>query len=392
MNGRTYTFEDVERILASGDVGGRLSKDDLPTPALVLDLDAFEWNVHKMTGHARKSNRALRPHAKTHKCPEIARILVQAGAVGACAAKLSEAEVLASHGIGGLLVTAAVIGRHKIESAVRLAQRNRDIIFTVDDARNVRDLNDAAGTLDSKPQLRLNLAVDLLLCPRAGIPPGRPALELAKLIHSLPNSRFAGIQAYDPPASHTQGFDTRKKRSCETMGLAVETRRLIEREGLECSLVTGGSTGTYNIDSEIDGVTELQPGSFIFMDVQYSRIGGQDGSPVYRDFKNSLFVITTVIHKRKGNAIVDAGVKSFSTDSPLFPEAKGVAGIAYSWAGDEYGRLDLSGASSDLDVGDRVDFVVPHCDPSVNLYDRIYGIRGDSVETAWKITARGMSQ
>lgn len=391
MNRNTYTFEDVERILASGDVGGKLSKEDLPTPALVLDLDAFECNVRKMAEHARKSNRALRPHAKTHKCPEIARILIQAGAVGACAAKLSEAEILAAHGISGLLVTAAVVGRHKIERAVRLAGRNRDIIFTVDDARNVRDLNDAAGALGSKPPLKLNLAIDLLLFPRAGIAPGKPALELAKLIHSLPSTRFAGIQAYDGAASHVEGFDNRKKRSRETMGLAVETRYLVEREGLECPLVTGGSTGTYNIDSEIDGVTELQPGSFIFMDVEYSRIGGQDGH-AYRDFKNSLFVIATVIHKRKGVAIVDAGVKAFSTDCPLFPEAKNVAGIAYAWAGDEYGRLDLTNASSDLTVGDRVDFIVPHCDPSVNLYDRMYGIRGEAVEVVCKIAARGMSQ
>ncbi len=134
-----YSCEEVERILESGDPRGQLGKDDLPTPALVLDLDAFEWNVRKMTEHARKTRRALRPHAKTHKCPEIARILIQAGAVGACAAKLSEAEVLAAHGIGGLLVTATVIGQHKIERAVRLAEANTDIIFTVDDARNARE-------------------------------------------------------------------------------------------------------------------------------------------------------------------------------------------------------------------------------------------------------------
>jgi len=391
MNAKGYTSEEVERMLASGDIGGRLCKDDLPTPALVVDLDAFEWNVRKMTEHARKSHRRLRPHAKTHKCPEIARILVQAGAVGACAAKLSEAEVLAANGINGLLVTAAVIGRHKIERAVRLAERNRDIIFTVDDAQNARDLNDAARARGGKPALSLNLAIDLLLFPRAGVAPGKPAAELAKLIHSLPNTRFAGIQAYDGAASHVQGFEKRKARSRETMGVAVETRRLIEREGIECSLVTGGSTGTYNIDSDVEGMTEMQPGSFVFMDVEYSRIGAQDG-PVYRDFKNSLFVVTTVIHKRKGIAIVDAGVKAFSTDCPLVPEAKQGGGIVYAFAGDEYGRLDLSSASSEVNVGDRIDFIIPHCDPSVNLYDRIYGVRGDAVQLAWKIAGRGMSQ
>ncbi len=387
----TYKAEEVERILAAGDVRGRLSKDDLPTPALVLDLDAFEGNVRKMFEHARKSNRALRPHAKTHKCPDIARILIQQGAVGACAAKLSEAEILAAQGISGLLVTAAVIGRHKIERAVRLAEKNRDIIFTVDDARNIRDLNDAAGALGCTPPLKVNLAVDLLLFGRAGIQPGPPAVELAKLIHSLPHTRFAGIQAYDGGATHVAGFENRKQRSRQTMTLAVENRYEMERQGLQCPLLTGGSTGTYNIDSEIEGVTELQPGSFMFMDVQYSRIGGIHG-PAYHDFKHSLFVLGTVIHRRKGVAIVDAGVKSFSTDCPFVPEVKDLSGLCYTWAGDEYGCLELSDAAPELDVGDRLEFIVPHCDPSVNLYDRVYGFRGESVEVAWKIAARGMSQ
>jgi len=385
------TFEEVDRILASGDVRGKIGKADLPTPALVLDLDAFEWNVRKMVLHARESGRSLRPHAKTHKCPEIARALVQAGAAGACAAKLSEAEMLAAHGIRGLLVTAAVIGRHKIQRAVSLADKNREMIFTVDSEANARELNDAAAALGAKPPLILNLAVDLMLFSRAGIAPGQPAVELARSIDSLPHARFAGLQAYDGGASHVHGFEERTKRSRTMMGLAVETRRMLERAGLDCPLVTGGSTGTYNIDSEIEGVTELQPGSFIFMDAEYAGIGGQDG-PVYRDFRHSLFVIATVIHRREGVAIVDAGVKAFSTDCPLVPEAKGFPGIAYAWAGDEYGRLNLSHDSREPCVGERIEFIVPHCDPTVNLYDRIYGVRGEAVEVMWKIAGRGLSQ
>jgi D-serine deaminase-like pyridoxal phosphate-dependent protein len=391
MPRNSYTFEEVERILESGDIDGRLSKEDLPTPALVCDLDAFEWNIRKMVQHTKDCKRALRPHAKTHKCPDIANTLVRAGAVGACAAKLSEAEVLAANGVGGLLVTAPVIGRHKIARAVRLARNNRDIIFTVDDARNVREVNDAVSALHSDPPLVLNLAIDLLITPRTGVAPGKPALELVRLIDTLPCVRFVGIQAYDATASHTEGFDNRKRRSRETMGLAAETRFLLEREGLECPLVTGGSTGTYSIDSELEGVTEIQPGSFIFMDVEYCRIGGPEG-PAFNDFRNSLFVIATVIHRREGIAIVDAGVKSFSTDRPLFPEPRGLRGVQYAWAGDEYGRLDLSKSRADLKPGDRVEFIIPHCDPSVNLYDHIYGLRNDVVELAWKVAARGMSQ
>lgn len=384
---RGYGYTEVEKLLSRGDVKGRLTRDDLPTPALLLDLDAFAWNIARMAGYLKERKRGFRPHGKTHKCPEIAKALIAAGANGACAAKISEAEVFARNGVGGLLVTCEVIGRHKIERAGRLASRQSDTIFSVDDARNVRDLNDAAAAA----RVRLNLAVDLLIGRRTGVEPGEPALALAQLIDSLPHVRLAGIQAYDGTAAHVVGFEDRRKHSRESMARAVETRRLFEKHGLACPLLSCGSTGTYNIDSEIDGVTEIQPGSFIFMDVEYNRIGGRDG-PVYRDFKNSLSVLTTVISKRPGVAIVDGGFKAFSTDRPFTPEAKHIQGSTYSWAGDEHGALDLSQASADVKLGDRVEFIIPHCDPSVNLYDRIYCLRRDAVEAVWPIAARGMSQ
>lgn len=385
---RGYSYPEIEKMLARGDVKGKLTRDDLPTPALLLDLDGFEDNVARMTRYAKEHNRALRPHGKTHKCPEIARALIKAGAVGACAAKISEAEVFAANGVGGLLITTAVIGKHKIERAVRLATERRDTIFSVDNAQNVRDLNDAAG----RARIRFNLAVDLFVSGRTGIQPGEPALGLAQLIASLPHVKLAGIQAYSGGSSHVIGFEPRRKHSMERMAPAVETRRLFEKNGIPCPLLSGGSTGTYNIDSEIDGITELQPGSFVFMDVDYNRIGGQSG-PKYEDFRNSLSVLTTVVSKPTDQqAVVDGGLKAFSTDKPFMPEAKGIQGIDFAWGGDEHGRLNLAKASAAVNLGDRIEFIIPHCDPSVNLYDRIYCLRGDSVEAVWKIAARGMSQ
>ncbi|HVR69483.1 MAG TPA: DSD1 family PLP-dependent enzyme [Vicinamibacteria bacterium] len=372
------------------EAAGRLTRDEIPTPALLLDLTAFEANVARMAAHLKARGKAFRPHGKTHKCPAIAQALVRAGAVGSCVAKLSEAEVFADHGVGGLLVTTQVVGRRKVARAVALAAEHRETIFVVDDPRSVRDLNDAAGAFGAKPPLRVNLAVDLLY-GRTGIAPGEPALELARLIASLPHVRLAGLQAYDGGASHTVGFEERRGRSQASMAQAVETRRRFERDGLECPLLSGGSTGTYNIDSEVDGVTELQPGSFMFMDADYNRIGGREG-PVYRDFANALTVLTTVVSRRPDAAIVDGGYKAFSTDRPFTPEAKGIPGIAYAWAGDEHGRLDLTNAFAEVKLGDRIEFVVPHCDPTVNLYDRLYGLRGDRVEAVWPIAARGMSQ
>jgi 3-hydroxy-D-aspartate aldolase len=314
---------------------------------------------------------------------------VRAGAVGSCVAKLSEAEVFAAQGIKGLLVTTQVVGRRKIERACALASRAPDTIFVVDDERIAREMNDSAGALRGR-RVNVNLAVDVLY-GRTGISAGEPAVNLAKVIDSLPNVALAGIQAYDGGASHTLGFEPRRARSQASMGQAVETRRLMERAGLRCPMLSCGSTGTYNIDSEIDGVTELQPGSFMFMDIDYNRIGGEDGA-TYRDFRNALTVVTTVVSRRTDTAIVDGGFKAFSTDRPFTPELTGIEGVTYAWAGDEHGRLDLAKASADVKLGDRLEFIIPHCDPSVNLHDRIYGVRGERVETVWPIAARGMSQ
>ncbi len=387
---RSSTESEIAGITGPDGWERPATRDEIPTPALLLDLDAFEWNVARMAAHLKARGKAFRPHGKTHKCPEIGRALTRAGAIGHCAAKLSEAEVFAAHGLTGLLVTTQVVGRRKIERAAALAAKHPDTIFVADAAQAVRDLDAAAAAVKGKSPVVVNVAVDLLY-GRTGIAIGEPAVELAKTIDSLKNLRLAGIQAYDGGAAHILGFDARKARSQASMAKAVETRQAFERAGLPCKLLSCGSTGTYNIDSELDGVSELQPGSFMFMDTDYNRIGGQDG-PNYQDFRNSLTVITTVVSRRADAAIVDGGYKAFSTDRPFTPVAKALEGVPYAWAGDEHGRLDLTKAQVDVKLGDRIEFIVPHCDPSVNLYDRIHCLRGDRVEAIWPIAARGMSQ
>ncbi|MBL8179135.1 MAG: DSD1 family PLP-dependent enzyme [Bryobacterales bacterium] len=383
-----YTFAEIDRLIARGDVKGKLSKEDLPTPALIVDLDAFESNVKRMVAYVKGKGRAIRPHGKTHKCPEIARYLISQGAVGACAAKLSEAEAFAANGVKGLLVTTAVIGRHKIARAVAIAKRHSGIIYCVDNTQNAQDLNDAAGAA----KLSLNVAIDLWVGRRTGILPGDPAVALGEAIAKLPNLKLHGIQAYAGHAAHVNGFANRKKVSIEAMSPAVETRRALEKKGIACPWLSGGSTGTYNIDTGIDGVTELQPGSFVFMDIDYNRIGGASGSEVYNDFQNSLFVLTTVVSKPKDDtAIVDGGLKAFSTDKPFPPQWRGGSELPYAFAGDEHGRLTMT-AGKQVNVGDRLEFIVPHCDPSVNLHDRIFAVRGEQVEAVWPIAARGLGQ
>lgn len=362
-------------------------RGDIPTPALLLDLDAFDDNITKMASHLRATGKAFRPHGKTHKCPEVARALLNAGAIGCCAARLSEAEVFAGFGIPGLLITTAVIGKDKIARAIALARTAPDTIFVADHRQNVRDINDAAGAAGALP---IQLAVDLFF-GRTGIQPGQPAVELARLIDSLPHVTFAGLQSYDGAAAHTTPYEARLQRTSSTMAKAIETKNLIERSGIACPMVTGGSTGTYRFDADNPGITELQPGSFVFMDMEYGTIGGPDG-PEYRDFKNALTVVTTVVSRSPGMAIVDGGYKAFSTDRPFTPRAVGTEDVTYHWAGDEHGRLDTSRSSRDFQVGDRIEFIPPHVDPTVNLYDHIYALRGDRVEAVWPIAARGKSQ
>jgi D-serine deaminase-like pyridoxal phosphate-dependent protein len=362
------------------------SRGDIPTPALLLDLDRFEANVAHMTAHLRERGKAFRPHGKTHKCPEVARRFVAAGAVGSCTARLSEAEVFAEHGLRGLLITTAVIGPAKIARAGALARLAPDTIFVVESEQNARDLSAEAV----RTGVDLNIAVDLYF-GRTGVSPGAPAVDLARAVSRLPRLRFAGIQAYDGAAAHTTPFEARRTRSLGSMKQAVESCRMIEREGIACPLVSGGSTGTYLIDAGVDGITEIQPGSFAFMDAEYAGIGGPAGSE-YRDFAQALTVVATVISRRPGVAVVDAGYKAFATDRPFTPVPVGLPGVSYGWAGDEHGRLDLSQSDCDLHVGDRVEFVPPHCDPTVNLYDVIHALRGDTIEGVWPIAARGKSQ
>lgn len=361
-------------------------RGDIPSPALLLDLDAFESNITTMAAHLHARGKGFRPHGKTHKCPEVARALIAAGADGCCAARIAEAEVFADHAIPGLLITTAVVGRHKIARAVELARRAPDSIFCVDDADNARELNAAAR----QAGVTVRVAIDLYF-GRTGVPPGEPALALARVIASLPHLSLTGLQSYDGEAAHTTPFAARKIRTDGSMAKAVETRGLIESDGIPCPMITGGSTGTYRFDAENPGMTELQPGSFVFMDLDYGRIGGADG-PEYRDFKNALTVVTTVVSRPPGFAIVDGGYKAFSTDRPFTPRPVDLPGVTYGWAGDEHGRLDLAGSPRDLKVGDRLEFIPPHCDPTVNLYDQIYALRGDRVEAVWPIAARGKSQ
>jgi 3-hydroxy-D-aspartate aldolase len=354
----------------------------LPTPCLLLDLDRFEANLDKMSRFAASRGVALRPHAKTHKCVNIARRQIEKGAIGISVATVAEAEVMAGAGIRGLLLTGEMVGEPKISRLIQLVGTAPDTMVVVDDADNVSDLQQAAAAA----KLRLPVLIDLDIGQnRTGIDPGEPALKLAETIASSPDLELKGICAYAGHVAHVIGFDQRRTRSRCALELAIATRELLVKNGHNMEIVTGASTGTYNIDSDIQGLTELQSGSYVFMDVEYRRIGGQTG-PLYDDFAPALNVLATVIHRSGNKAIVDAGLKAFATDRTFGPEPVDAELGRYEFAGDEHGRLILE---KDVKPGEKIRFITPHCDPTVNLYDRIYCVRDDVVEDVWPIMERG---
>jgi D-serine deaminase-like pyridoxal phosphate-dependent protein len=360
------------------------TRADIPTPALLLDLEAFDANLKAMADHCRRSGRGCRPHAKTHKCPEIARRQVAAGALGVCTATVPEAEAMVAAGVRGVLLTSPIVEPGKIQRMIELARRG-DVLLAVGHPRQAELLIEAADAA----RIVLNVLVDVDVGDRrTGALPGQPALDLARLLARSKHLRVQGVQAYAGHASHTVGFEKRTKVSQEAMAKAVETRDLLVKAGFEARILSGGSTGTYNIDSAIAGITELQVGSYVFMDVDYRRIGGQSGA-VYTDFQPSLTVLTTVVSASHPDRVtVDAGTKAFATDVSLRPEAKGTKGLSYSRAGDEFGTLGAEEGAKLPRLGDRLEFLVPHCDPTVNLYDRLWVLRGDRVEAIWPIVAR----
>ncbi len=383
---KAYDIHEIENKLAAGAGIRGIAKADLPSPCLLLDLDAFEANLQRMAEHASNAGLGLRPHAKTHKCSEIAKRQVGAGALGVCVATIREAEAMAAAGIGGLLLTSESVGVNKIHRLVRLCQRKPDTMAVVDHPGNASDLDAAAGAAG----IEISVLIDVdPLGRRTGVQPGQGAVSLAERVDRLPNLRLRGVHGYCGASSHVNGFEERRRHSETYMLPVLETFAAMRKKGLPAEIMSGASTGTYNIDSAFDGMTELQVGSYALMDVDYRRIGGSSGE-VYDDFQNALHVLATVISKNHDDiATVDAGLKALATDRSFGPVVARPEGLTYAFRGDEHGALTLGASQTEVRLGDKVELVVPHCDPNVNLYDRMYCVRGDDVLQVWKIDARG---
>lgn len=384
-----YTASEMREFYANGEMSVNVSKWELDTPALCVDLDLLEANLDKMAQTMSNNGIASRPHAKTHKCPTIAQMQMDRGSVGICTAKVSEAEAMFQNGIDRILNTTGNVTPTKINRAMNLRQQCPGFIQATDSQANARLLSEAAVAkgivadvvVDVDPGIR-----------RTGTPFGQPALQLAQLIDQLPGLNFVGMLCYDAAAQHVVGFDKRKAQTLERMVQATDTFELMQASGLNTEIFSGGGTGTYNIDHDTKGMTDVQVGSYVFMDAQYISIGGEQDAEVYSDFNTSLTIMTTVLNDQyEGRATSDAGSKACTINQP-WPIIKGETGMTYRSGSDEFGTIIYGDdPSRNYKVGEKLEVIVSHCDPVVNLYDQMYAIRNDRVEAVWPISARGMS-
>jgi D-serine deaminase-like pyridoxal phosphate-dependent protein len=383
-----FTAAEVQGMSINGRMEVGLSKWDLDTPALCVDLDRLEANIAKGQAMATKNGIALRPHAKTHKCAAIARLQLAAGAIGICTAKISEAEVLFEHGIDRICMTTSNPSPNKIRRAMQLRKQCPHFIQAVDDEQNARLLSAAA----KEAGVVADVVIDVAVGTRSGIPPGEGAIALARVIDRLPNLKMRGMLSYDGGAQHVNGFAARKQRALDGLEENVKTFEMLKSAGLNTEIFSGGGTGTYSVQHLTPGITDVQVGSYIFMDMQYLAIGSEDGDAVYKDFAPSLTVVATVLNNRfPGRLTTDAGAKALTLNVP-HAGVIGEPGMDYNAGSDEFGSLTFKEASKSYKIGDRLEMIVPHCDPVVNLYDQMYGIRKDRVEVVWPIVARGHSQ
>jgi 3-hydroxy-D-aspartate aldolase len=368
-------------------IGKPESRRELNTPVLVLDRDALGRNVSKMAGLAKAAGVALRPHAKSHKSLAIARLQLDAGAIGLCCAKLGEAEVLASGGVESILITSPVVSAPAIERLVALNNRIPDLMVAVDNPANVVAL---AAAVRERP-LKVIIDIDPGI-RRTGVGSVEAAVTLLKEIHSNSKVFFRGVQMYCGIQQHIKDYKERYAAIEERTAYLQSIVAALEENGGPSPIITGSGTGTHHIDSQLGLLTEWQVGSYVFMDRQYAEcdLAGDK----QQAFEYSLFIDARVVSANtRGIATIDAGYKAMATDGgPPVVLAGAPQGSNYIFMGDEHGLIVDPAQQHAWSIGDMVRLAVPHCDPTVNLYDAYHVVSGDTLQDVWPVSARGRSR
>jgi D-serine deaminase-like pyridoxal phosphate-dependent protein len=365
-------------------IGQPGSRALIPTPAAVLDLDAFDRNVAKMAARAKAAGLALRPHAKSHKTSAIAQRQIAAGAVGICCAKLAEAEAMAAAGIGAILVTSPIAGAAQAARAAALAQATADFRIVVDHVDGVRELAAAAWT-----PIQVLIDIDPGM-GRTGVHDAAQAVEVFRAIEAEPYLRLLGVQCYGGHWQHMEGANVRAAAVADGMAYLSSVIAALRQAGADVAVVTGGGTGSFAADAAQGVLTEVQPGSFAFMDREYRDALKDDPDGA---FEQALVVAARVISANHPKWVtVDAGLKAFSTDGPLpLAVTPKFTASDYRFFGDEHGRL-MRPEGQAVARAERVDFVPPHVDPTLDRYDVIHFVRGDVLVEIAPVEGRGASQ
>lgn len=372
------------------------SVECIDTPAAVIDLDAMERNIVRMADFARQHQMRWRPHAKLHKSAAIALLLEQAGACGHCVQKLSEAEALAAGGVRDVFISNEVIAPHKLlrvaRLAAELAARGGQLAIAVDSPEGVARLADAMGAEGSDAGIAVFVEIDVGQ-GRCGAAPGPEAAALALAVAAHPRLRFAGLHAYQGGAQHLRSVAERRAAIAHAIQAAASTRTLIEAAGLAVPLITGAGTGTLVHEATSGVYGELQAGSFLFMDADYAANERDAAQPA---FEHALFIKTQVMSVRAHHAVCDAGHKSHAIDSglPLVHHLPPERALRYANGGDEHGILHPVSPGAPLPALGQTLWLIPgHCDPTVNLHDRLIGVRGGLdhgvVERVIRVDGRG---
>jgi len=366
-------------------VGVAGSRARLTTPALVLDRDALDANIATMAAWCRRHGIGLRPHAKTHKSPDIARRQVAAGALGQSCATLGEAEAMVAAGIPGVLVTSPMTTPDKVRRVAALAARGRDVAIAVDDAGNA----DALGAAARAAGATLGVLVDVEVgSGRSGVTSPEAACALARHAAAIEGLRFLGIQAYNGAIQSVPDVAERRAKAGAMYALLHDLKGRLAQLGLKPERISGGGTGTHDLDRESGVFTEVQAGSYAVMDAIYNAAALRIAERA--PFRTALFVRATVNSAtHAGFVTTDAGYKAFAADSgPPLLAAGAPPGATYAFMGDEHGRVTFARAGETLPPGAGVECIAPHCDPTINLYDAYRVVQGDTLVALWPI-ARG---
>jgi D-serine deaminase-like pyridoxal phosphate-dependent protein len=354
-----------------------ITKEQIETPCLLIDLDILEYNINTMADFFKDKKAKLKPHFKTFKCPAIAHKIINAGAKGISCAKLGEAEVLVNSGIKDVLIANQIVDKVKISRLAGLAHGESKITICVDNKENIQSLSEAASKVGST----IYMLVEVDVGPgRCGVNTREEVLELVKAISKSKGLVFEGIQAYEGHLVHTPEYQVRFDGMKEVIKKITPIKEFLEKEGFTVNEISGGGTGTYAITGDNTIWTEIQAGSYVFMDTDYIRLG--------LPFKNALTVFATVIHKRPGFAVTDAGLKVCSPDGgeSAIKDHPGLKLIL----NEEHGNIPDE--KDELRYLQKIEYIPSHSCSTVNLHDQYYCVRNDILEAVWPISARGKSK